>query len=140
MSKRTTKKSLGLTPTKKKTKESVIERSMRLKAIEMAKPVDKGMELLWEAYNSHKIQMEMIKEQILEKAPISRKKGFRFESFIYVKESDIPDRVKMEDKWHEIKGFGMPNKLVTDWNKVKKVLGKDCPMKKRKAYLKEVKK
>ena len=142
MSKKTIRKAdLGLgIPEKPFTKrELAIQESQRKKAIEMAKPVDCGAEDLWRKLKRLEEEVAETKYLLLDYAKQAIKEGYRFESFIYVKESVIPDREAIES-WYFNIGKALPRmtKIETDWKLAQKELGKDCPMKKKAAYLREV--
>ena len=140
MSKKTIRKAdLGLTPTETKGNLTPMELRELKKATEMAKPVDILLESLYEQYKEKQTEAQEIKEKIMYFAPLHLKEGYRFESFIYVKESVIPDREAIES-WYFNIGKALPRmtKIETDWKLAQKELGKDCPMKKKSAYLREV--
>jgi len=133
------KADLGLTPTETKGNLTPMELRELRKATEMAKPVDILLESLYEQYKEKQTEAQEIKEKIMYFAPLHLKEGYRFESFIYVQESEIPDREAIES-WYFNIGKALPRmtKIETDWKLAQKELGKDCPMKKKSAYLREV--
>ena len=133
------KADLGLTPTETKGNLTPMELRELKKATEMAKPVDILLESLYEQYKEKQTEAQEIKEKIMYFAPLHLKEGYRFESFIYVQESEIPDREAIES-WYFNIGKALPRmtKIETDWKLAQKELGKDCPMKKKSAYLREV--
>ena len=140
MSKKSISKAdLGMTPTKKKGNLTPMELRELKKATEMAKPVNRGLEDYWCEYKRLLKKAEYFRTEILKFMPQSLKDGFRQESFIYVKESVIPDREAIES-WYCNIGKALPRmtKIETDWKLAQKELGKDCPMKKKVAYLREV--
>jgi len=141
--KKTTKKSLGLGMEKKPLtkRELAIKESQRKKAIEMAKPVDRDLDEIYKGIQFHRKEMDRLYGLIMDFAPGSIKKGFRFESFIYIKESEIPDRDKL-DLLFEENARDIPVHDVINWKRaveIAKIENWDYT-KKKKAYLREVKK
>ena len=131
------KADLGMTPTKKKGNLTPMELRELKKATEMAKPVNRGLEDYWCEYKRLLKKAEYFRTEILKFMPQSLKDGFRQESFIYVKESEIPDQEAIKQELSEM-GLEMPWKKVDDYKGAQRILGTDCPMKKMSAYLREV--
>ena len=144
MSKKTIRKAdLGLTPTETKGNLTPMELRELKKATEMAKPVSSAAEDYWKLYQFHIKQVEQLREKILEFAPKMMEEGYRFESFIYVKESEIPDQEAIARFFQERENIELPMRLTTDWRKARDIIEEQygsCPMKTKSAYLREVSK
>ena len=142
MSKKTIRKAdLGLTPTETKGNLTPMELRELKKATEMAKPVDILLESLYEQYKEKQTEAQEIKEKIMYFAPLHLKEGYRFESFIYVKESEIPDQEAIARFFQERENIELPMRLTTDWRKARDIIEEQygsCPMKTKSAYLREV--
>ena len=142
--KKTTKKSLGMKPIPEKTltkRQIAIQESKMIKALEMAKPIDGYSEDLWNRLQIAKRDVEDITRHLLTRAPIYLRQGFRFESFIYIAESDIPDREGISRIYQE-REERLPLTETINWAEAKNRLEEEgnLPTKKKKAYLRAVKK
>ena len=143
MKKKTTKKSLGLTPTpKKKGNLTKMELNELKKATEMAKPIDTELDDFYRGIQHHKKEIDRLYNLILDFAPKSLEDGNRFSEFIYIKQSDIPDHKKIDNLYDE-KQWEIPVKKAIDYKAAVKQL-KDqnikVPTKLKIAHLRSVKK
>jgi len=143
--KKTTKKSLGMKPIPEKPltkRQQVFQDARMMKQLEMAKPVAGICDELWDQIRRLEGNLFILRQDLLLKAKIATEEGYRFESFIYIKESLIPDQEEMA-RIYELHNEPFPMKEVIDWRAMATSLKADgagiCPMKKKTAYLREVK-
>lgn len=143
--KKTTKKSLGMKPIAEKplTKRQIaIQDAKMIKQLEMAKPVNQGCDDIYYYIKELEKELEKEKESLLFLAKQAIENNERFESFIYIKESWIPDNDKILAQCLKY-DITMSTKVITDWKSTiedLKAFEIEVPKKRKVAYLRSVKK